>query len=118
MGLTYFEEGNFIYECKSSPDRVDGPLNQASLQKWVSDVKKLLRRKHPTGFRYIFPINRLDSNNIILLEKLKEDLSQEDPPINVDIQYYDCDSVEKLIIALEKVNSLPELVEYIKQARS
>ena len=118
MEPRYFEEGNFIYECKSSPAQADGPVNQGSLQNWISDVKKLLRKKRPTGFRYIFPINRLDSNNKNLLEKLKEDLKKELPPINVNIQYYDCDSVDKLIRALEKVKSLPELVEYIKQARN
>ncbi|HAT14470.1 MAG TPA: hypothetical protein DCS91_13700 [Microcoleaceae bacterium UBA11344] len=114
----YFVKGNFIYECKSSPDQADGPVNQGSLKNWIGDVKKLLKRKQPTGFRYIFPINRLDSDNKKLLEKLKEDLNNEFPPINVDIEYYDCDSVDKLIRALEKVNSLPELVEYIKQARN
>lgn len=112
MEPKYFEEGNFIYECKSSPDQADGPVNQRSLQNWIGDVKKLLKRKQPTGFRYIFPVNRLDSNNKNLLEQLKKELP------NVNIQYYDCDSVNNLIRALEKVNSLPELVEYIKQARN
>jgi hypothetical protein len=112
MEPRYFEEGNFIYECKSSPDKADGPVNQGSLEKWIGDVKKLLKRKQPTGFRYIFPINRLDSNNKNILGKLKGEFP------NVDIQYYDCDSVDRLLRALEKVNSLPELVEYIKQARN
>jgi len=112
MEPKYFEDGNFIYECKSSPERADGPVNQGSLQKWIGDVKKLLKRKQPTGFRYIFPVNRLDDNNKNILGKLKEEFP------NVDIQYYDCDSVDRLVRALEKVNSLPELVEYIKQARN
>ena len=110
--MTYFVKGNFIYECKSSPERADGPVNQRSLQNWIGDVKKLLKRKQPTGFRYIFPVNRLDNNNKNILGKLKEEFP------NVDIQYYDCDSVDRLVRALEKVNSLPELVEYIKQARN
>ena len=110
--MTYFVKGNFIYECKSSPERADGPVNQRSLQNWIGDVKKLLKRKQPTGFRYIFPVNRLDDNNKNILGKLKEEFP------NVDIQYYDCDSVDRLVRALEKVNSLPELVEYIKQARN
>jgi len=111
MELKYFEEGNFIYECKSSPDQADGPINQRSLKKWMGDVKKLLERKQPKGFRYIFPVNRLDDDNKRLLENLKEEFPK------IDIQYYDSDSVGKLIVALEKVNSLPELVDYIKQAR-
>jgi hypothetical protein len=57
-------------------------------------------------------LNRLDDNNKNILGKLKEEFP------NVDIQYYDCDSVDRLVRALEKVNSLPELVEYIKQARN
>jgi len=112
MEPRYFEEGNFIYECKSSPEQADGPVNQRSLQNCIGDVKKLLKRKQPTGFRYIFPVNRLDDNNKNILGKLKEEFP------NVDIQYYDCDSVDRLVRALEKVNSLPELVEYIKQARN
>ena len=112
MEPRYFEDGNFIYECKSSPERADGSVNQGSLKNWIGDVKKLLKRKQPTGFRYIFPVNRLDDNNKNILGKLKEEFP------NVDIQYYDCDSVDRLVRALEKVNSLPELVEYIKQARN
>ncbi|AFY50556.1 hypothetical protein Nos7524_4819 [Nostoc sp. PCC 7524] len=108
----YFEEGNYIYECKSSPDHLDEPINQNSLKKWINDVKKLLRKKQPSGFRYIFPVNRLDSNNCNLLEQLKAEFP------NIDIQYYDCDSVDRLVKNLQKVNSLPELVEYIKQARN
>jgi hypothetical protein len=108
MELKYFEEGNFIYECKSSPEQADGSINQGSLRKWIGDVKKLLKRKQPTGFRYIFPVNRLDDDNKNLLEQLKQEFP------NIDIQYYDCDSVDKLIIALDTVNSLPELVEYIQ----
>lgn len=112
MEPKYFEDGNFIYECKSSPELADGPVNQGSLKKWIGEVKKLLKMKQPTGFRYIFPVNRLDNNNKIILENLQKEFS------NVDIQYYDCDSVDRLVRALKKVNSLPELVEYIKQARN
>ncbi|HBK21262.1 MAG TPA: hypothetical protein DDZ60_01710 [Planktothrix sp. UBA10369] len=107
----YFKDGNYIYECKSSPEQQGGPLNKRSLEIWTEDVKALLKDHQPTAFRYIFPVNRVDSSNRIILEKLKKDCS------NVDIQYYDCDSVDNLIKALQKVNSLPELVEYIEQAR-
>jgi hypothetical protein len=110
--MTYFVEGNFIYECKSSPDKANSPVNDNSLQKWIGAVKILLNSHQPTGFRYIFPINRLDSNNKNRLEQLKQEFPK------IDIQYYDCDSVDKLIRALEKVKTLRELVEYIKQARN
>lgn len=111
MEPKYFKDGNYIYECKSSPEKKDGPLNENSLKSWTRDAKNLLKRQQPSGFRYVFPVNRLDSSNKAILEKLKEDCP------GVNIQYYDCDSVDRLIGALEKVNSLPELVAYIKQAR-
>ncbi|MBD2181373.1 hypothetical protein H6S82_31890 [Planktothrix sp. FACHB-1355] len=111
MEPLYFKDGNYIYECKSSPENKDGPLNNNSLRSWTRDAKNLLNRHRPSGFRYVFPVNRVDSSNEAVLEKLKENCP------SVDIQYYDCDSVDRLIRALEKVNSLPELVAYIKQAR-
>lgn len=89
-----------------------GPVNDNSLQKWIGAVKILLNSHQPTGFSYIFPINRLDNNNKNRLEQLKQEFPK------IDIQYYDCDSVDKLIMALEKVKTLRELVEYIKQARN
>jgi len=112
MSNGYFEEGKFIYECKSSPDRMGDSINQGSLKKWIGDLKRILRDRQPEGFRYIFPVNRLNSENISLLNQLKNDFG------GIDIQYFDCDSVDRLIFALEKVNSLPELVTYIKQERS
>ncbi|WP_254173077.1 hypothetical protein [Planktothrix pseudagardhii] len=111
MKPVYFKDGNYIYECKSSPEQQGGALNNKSLRIWTEDVKKLLEEQQPTAFRYIFPVNRVDSSNRIILEKLKKDCS------HVDIQYYDCDSVDNLIKALEKVKSLSGLVEYINQAR-
>lgn len=111
MEPKYFKDGNYIYECKSSPEKRDSPLNNHSLRIWTSAAKNLLKSQQPSGFRYIFPVNRLDSSNKEILEKLKQDCP------GVDIQYYDCDSVDRLIGALQKVNTLPELVAYIKQAR-
>jgi|GEM_PF-1984607 len=111
MGRGYFEDGNFIYECKSSPDRMGSSINQGSLKKWISDIRKILKSRHPSGFRYIFPVNRLDSENESLLNQFMGEFP------SIDIQYYDCESVDRLIMALNKVNTLPELVEYIKQER-
>ncbi|MDH6098292.1 hypothetical protein NWP21_05445 [Anabaenopsis sp. FSS-46] len=108
----YFEHGKYIYECKSSPNDLDGPINQGSLKKWINDLKKVLKRKQPSGFRYIFPVNRLNEDNKSILEQLKTDFS------DIDIQYYDCDSVDRLVKNLKKVNSLPELIKYIEQARN
>ncbi|MFP4006769.1 MAG: hypothetical protein ACLFV6_02010 [Spirulinaceae cyanobacterium] len=109
--MSYFEDGNYIYECKSSPDRMGDAINQRSLSNWLYELRKLLKRKKPSGFRYIFPVNRLDSRNKELLTKLQNDFS------DIDIQYYDCDSVDLLIFSLEKVQTLPELVAYIQKAR-
>jgi hypothetical protein len=112
MEPQYFQDGNFIYECKSSPERLGLSVNQGSLKKWIRALKKLLEENQPTGFCYIFPVNRLDGENERILGELKAEFP------SVRITYYDCDSVDKLIGSLETVNSLPELVEYIKQARS
>ena len=79
------------------------------MDKWR---KKAIEKKTTSGFRYIFPVNRLDDNNKSILEQLKTEFP------NIDIQYYDCDSVDRLVKALQKVNSLPELVQYLKQARN
>jgi hypothetical protein len=108
----YFKDGNYIYECKSSPNDLDGPINQGSLRKWINDLKKVLERQQPSGFRYIFPVNRLNEDNKSILEQLKTDFP------SIDIQYYDCDSFDRLVKNLKKVNSLPELIEYIEQARN
>lgn len=113
MATEYFRDGNYIYECKSSPNNMGEAINDSSLSKWLRDLRNLFDRDNPrpSGFRYIFPVNRLNSNNIRLLKKLQEDYP------DIDIRYYDCDSVDKLISNLKKVNNLPELVEYIENAR-
>lgn len=110
--MSYFKDGSFIYECKTSPDKMRDAINQRSLENWLHSLRKMLKKEKPSGFRYIFPVNRLDSNNKRILDKLRSDFS------NIDIQYYDCDSVDLLISSLEKVQTLPELVAYIQEARN
>lgn len=112
MNPGYFKEGNYIYECKSSPEQIDGPINQRSLQHWISSLKKLLRQEQPTAFNYIFPVNRLNEDNKKLLDQLKREFSDD-----VEIRYYDCDEVDRLINSLDKVGDFPELVKYIQNAR-
>lgn len=113
MTTNYFRDGNYIYECKTSPNDMGNGINDRSLDKWQRDLRILFEREdpRPSGFRYIFPVNRLSSNNIRVLTKLQENYP------DIDIRYYDCDSVDKLINSLNKVNNLPELVEYIENAR-
>jgi hypothetical protein len=111
MAPKYFRDGNYIYECKSSPDQIGSSVNQNSLRKWVNDVDKVLKENKPSGFRYIFPVNRLSDENQKLIDQLRQKHS------GVDIQCYDCDSVDRLVKSLNKVNHMSELVEYIEEAR-
>lgn len=80
-----------------------------------SSIKKLRHiwnsGKIPSGYRYVFPVNYID-------EKGKEAIKilQNDYP-DVDIRYYECDSVQNLILGLDKVGDLPSLIEYLKYVR-
>lgn len=110
MDTQFFEEGNFIYECKSSPTRIDDYFNTAYLN---SSIRKLKARwklgNLPSGYRYVFPVNYLDDDAIEAIH----DLQDEYP--SVDIKYYDCDSVQRLIDGLDRVGDLPSLVAYLEE---
>lgn len=109
----YYEEGKYIYECKSSPgdERIGDFINSRSLGQWINDLRILLKERQSSGFRYIFPVNKLDNKCIEMLEKLKEDFP------DIDIKYFDCESVERLISQLEKTGRSPGLTEYITKNR-
>jgi hypothetical protein len=107
----FFKEGNCIYECKTSPGKMGEGINDSSLGIWINSAKKILKDYKPTGFRYIFPVNRLSENNKRKLEGFKAEFN------DIDIQYFDCDKVDNLVKQLKTVNSLPELVKYIEQTR-
>lgn len=109
MESKFFEQGNYIYECKCSTSNMGEYFDTSYLN---SAIKKLKNRwgggAHPSGYRYIFPVNYIDS-------KAKEAINnlQKDYP-NIDIQYYECDKVEKLIFSLKKLNNLPDLITYLE----
>jgi hypothetical protein len=48
---------------------------------------------------------------VILLQNLQKQYP------DVDIRYYDCDQVQKLIAGIKKVGEMKSLVEYIEQVR-
>jgi hypothetical protein len=105
----FFTEGNYIYECKCSPSKMDKYFDTGYLNSAISKLKKLWEfGEHPSGYRYIFPINYIDT-------KAKEAINnlQKDYP-NIDIQYYECDKVEKLILSLKKLNSQSDLITYLE----
>jgi len=112
METKVFKHGNYIYECKSSPTKMNDYFDTGYLR---AANKKLRQRWHrgplPSGYRYIFPVNYLDS-----LAKTEIDKLQSDFP-SIDIRYYECDEVDRLIFSLEKVGDLLSLVAYIKILR-
>ena len=114
MVSPYYKAGNYIYECKTSPGQ--NYLNKLTLKDAVSNLKKYLKEcekqgYQPSGFRYVFPINRIDSEGQQMLEKLKESFP------NLDIRYYDCDAVDNLVSQLTTVQEASSLVSYIQKAR-
>jgi hypothetical protein len=115
MESKFFESGNYIYECKTypSPTRMGGYFDTSYLK---SSIKKLKVRwgngnspNVPSGYRYVFPVNYLDDEALKLLKQFQRDYP------SVDIRYYDCEKVQKLVESLEKVGNLQSLVNYIKQ---
>jgi hypothetical protein len=112
MESKFFQQGNNIYECKTSPTQMGGYFSTSYLK---SAIKSLEQRwkggSKPSGYRYVFPVNYLDDQGKAVIE----DFKSRHP--DVDIRYYDCDHVQKLVNSLEKVNTLPELVNYINRVR-
>lgn len=109
MGSPHYRAGNYIYECKTSPGR--DYLNNSTLKSATNDLGKLLKESQPSGFRYVFPINRVDSEG----QKILEDLKKKFPEL--DIRYYDRDAVDNLISQLSAVKEASSLVNYIQNAR-
>ena len=109
MEPEFFEQGNYSYECKCSPSKIGGYFDTSYLNSAINKLKKLWEYgNHPSGYRYIFPVNYIDS-------KAKEAINnlQKDYP-NIDIEYYECDKVEKLIFSLKKLNSQSALIAYLE----
>ena len=109
METKYFDSGNYIYECKCSPSKIDGYFDTSYLKSAIKKLKALwISGNLPSGYRYVFPINYID-------DRAKSEIAnlQEEYP-SVDIRYYECNDIQKLIISLKKVNDLPSLVDYLE----
>jgi hypothetical protein len=101
MDSEFFKSGNYIYECKSSPGvRMGEYFNTAYLRASINNLKA----RWSTG-------NYLNNESVILLQNLQKQYP------DVDIRYYDCDQVQKLIAGIKKVGEMKSLVEYIEQVR-
>lgn len=112
MEAKYFEEGNYIYECKTSPSQMGGYFSSSYLDSSIKSLRKRWEKGNlPSGYRYVFPVNYLDEKGQEAIAKLQKDFPK------VDIRYYDQDQVEKLILSLQKINSFDDLVNYVKQVR-
>lgn len=111
MDSKVFNSGNYIYECKTSPSaRMGGYLDSSYLRISINKLKAHWNKGNlPTGYRYVFPVNYLDDAGV----KHIQDLQKEYP--RVDIRYFDCDHVQKLITSLKKVGDMTSLVDYIEQ---
>jgi hypothetical protein len=110
METEFFNKGNYIYECKCSPSKIDGYFNTSYLKSSVLKLRNLWELgKTPSGYRYVFPINYIDSNAKEAIVSLQNDYP------NIDIKYYECDKVQGLIISLNKIGDLPSLVDYLEK---
>lgn len=112
MESKFFESGNYIYECKTSPSKMGEYFSTSYLRSSINKLKERWKNgRQPSGYRYVFPVNYIDDNGKAAIKELQALYP------SVDIRYYECDQVQKLILNLEKVNNLPDLVDYIKQIR-
>lgn len=112
MEAKYFQDGNYIYECKTSPSQIGGYFDSSYLNSSIKSLRKRWENgKLPSGYRYVFPVNYLDEKGQEAIAKLQKDFP------NVDIRYYDQDQVENLILSLEKINNFDDLINYVKQVR-
>lgn len=112
MDTQFFKQGSYVYECKSSPTKIGGNFDTSYLNSSIKKLRALWKPGNlPSGYRYVFPVNYIDN-------KAKEAISnlQKDYP-NVDIRYYECDNIERLILSLDKVGDVNSLTAYLKEVR-
>lgn len=112
MDTKFFHQGSYIYECKSSPTRINGYFDTSYLNSSIKKLRALWKPNNlPSGYRYVFPVNYIDSKAQEAISSLQRDYP------SVDIRYYDCDSIQRLIVSLDKVGNLPSLVAYLKKMK-
>jgi hypothetical protein len=113
MESQVFKDGNFVYECKTSPSYLGGAIEVLYLKFAISQVKQRWAKSgFPSGYYYVFPVNYVSNDARRVLEEFKSEYRGQ-----VDIDYYDCDQVKNLLQAVAKINSLQSLVDYIEKVR-
>lgn len=113
MQSRVFRDGNHIWECKSSPSDNGGSIELASLLPEINNIKKRWAKEGaPSGYNYVFPANLISNKTREELEKFKGEYEG-----RVEVGYYDCEQVQKLIQGLLKLGTMQSLVDYIKQAQ-
>jgi hypothetical protein len=110
METEFFNKGNYIYECKCSPSKINDYFNTSYLRSSILKLRNLWDLgKMPSGYRYVFPINYIDSTAKEVIISLQKDYP------DIDIRYYECNKVQELVISLNKVGDLPDLVDYLEK---
>ncbi len=113
MKSKVFKDGNFVYECKTSPSYLGGAIETLYLRWAINQVKQQWSKSgFPSGYYYVFPANYISNAARLVLEEFKREYQGQ-----VDINYYDCDQVQNLLQAVAKLNNFQSLVEYIQKVR-
>jgi hypothetical protein len=115
MKSKVFKTGNYVWECKSSSsDKSLGASIEVSyLKTEIAEVKRRWAKEGmPSGYYYVFPVNYVSNAGRQELETFKSEYRGQ-----VDIEYYDCDQVQKLIESCSKIGNMQNLLNYIEQAR-
>ncbi|MGB3207025.1 MAG: hypothetical protein WBB28_18730 [Crinalium sp.] len=110
MQSQVFKIGSYIWECKSSYTDPGGAIDTVYLDASIKGVKLRWEAEgRPSGYYYVFPVNLISNNTRKILEAFKKEYRGE-----VDINYYDREDVQKLIVKLSKLSDMQSLVNYIK----
>lgn len=115
MKSKVFKTGNYVWECKTSPSNrsLGASVEVSYLRTEIAAVKRRWAKEGtPSGYYYVFPVNYISNAARQELEAFKSQYRGQ-----VDIGYYDCDQVQKLIASCSKLGSMQDLIDYIEQAR-
>lgn len=115
MKSKVFKTGNYVWECKTSPSdkSLGASVEVSSLKTAIETVtRRWAEEGMPSGYYYVFPVNYISNAARQELEAFKSKYRGQ-----VDIGYYDCDQVQKLIESCSKLGSMQDLINYIEQAR-
>jgi hypothetical protein len=115
MKSKVFKAGNYVWECKTSPtpNSIGASVEVSYLKHEIKEVKKRWAKEGmPSGYYYVFPINYISNAAREELETFKSQYRGQ-----VDIGYYDCDQVQKLIGNCLKLGTMQDLINYIQKVR-